>query len=66
MNQPAKYPEMKNYNGGGSILNDHTTIRNVTQECLRSGISADEVFALIRAGNEVIICDGKIQAVGPY
>jgi hypothetical protein len=61
-----RYPKMDEYSGGGSILNEHTTIKNVTQECLRSGVSADEVFALIRSGNEVIICHGKIQAVRPY
>lgn len=60
------YPSLDQYHGGGSILNEHTTIRDVTQECRRSGISADEVFSLIRNGNEVIICDGKIQAVGKY
>lgn len=56
------YPKIYEYHGGGSIYNKHTSIRNLLTECPPNLV--DEVFHLIKEGNEVIIQGGEIKAVG--
>ena len=61
---PPKYPTFDEYQGGGSILNKYTTIKNTIAECEEHGVDFLEVIGLIQAGNEVIILSGEIKAVG--
>ncbi len=61
-----KYPSIANYSGGGTILNGHTSIRNLHQTALEQNISFDELVTIILQGNEVIVLGGEIKAVGPY
>ena len=63
MKQYARYED---YDGGGAILNAHTTCGNVIVECKTHEVSPDEVFSLIANGKEVIILDGKIRGVHNY
>ena len=61
------YPSLSEYDGGCSILNGHTTIRNVLAECRECTPEVcDEVFRLLREGNEVFLLGGEIKAAGPY
>ena len=65
--EPACYPSLSQYDGGCSILNGHTTIRNVLAECRECTPEVcDEVFRLLREGNEVFLLGGEIKAAGPY
>lgn len=57
------YPTFSEYQGGGTILDEYTTLKNVISECAREGIDFIEVVELIRGGNEVLIQSGEIKAV---
>jgi hypothetical protein len=57
------WPSFTEYQGGGSILNRHTTTAGLLAECRAHGVDADQVRQLITAGNEVLICNGVIRAV---
>lgn len=58
------YPTFDEYDGGGSLLNEYTTIKNILSECGGRYIDFIEIVKLIRAGNEVLILSGEIKAVG--
>ncbi len=57
------YPLLSKYQGGGTILNRHTSPENMINWCpvkIRA-----EVETLISEGNKVIILNEKIMAVSP-
>ena len=56
-----KYKLIKDYSGGGTILNDGTSPDNLRLSC--NDDIYDEVKQLIESGHEVIILKGKIQAI---
>lgn len=63
------YTKWRDYHGGGSILNEYTTLRNVVSECAINQLSdddVDEVFRILRKRGEVIILNGEIKAAQWY
>ena len=66
MSKKKTYPRYEDYDGGGSILNGHTSVRNVIFECGQNGVLTKEVFRLLCKGMEIIIMDGRIRGVHPY
>lgn len=62
----SSFPLIADYRGGGTILNEHTSLLNVRLACRGNEELMSEVMHLIFDGNEVIVSFEKIKAVGPY
>jgi hypothetical protein len=62
---PLCYPALSEYSGGCSILNGHTTVKNVLAECRDCTPEvSDEVFRLLCAGHEVFCSVVKLKLPG--